>query len=237
MTEIENLVNKAVVIIPARGGSKSIPRKNIQLINGRPMINFSIEYALNSFPSGNVIVSTDCPEIAEVARGAGAYVPFLRPKSLATDEAQDYGFMRHALDFLESKGRVYEYFVLLRPTSPLRSSGLIEKAVEIMDGHLSATSARTVASCGEHPYRMWLRNEAGQIEGMVKDEVEPYNIPRQHLPEILFQTGDLEIVRRSTLLAGSVSGDCVFPIEISHEQMVDIDTWDDLARVEAKVQS
>lgn len=226
---------KVIVIIPARSGSKSLPKKNILPLNGKPMLCYSVSYGLNCNAVDKVVVSTDSEEFAEVARGCGAYVPFIRPAELAEDNTRDYPVMRHAMDYFESIGEVYDVYILLRPTSPLRPQGLIEKAIDIMTQHPTATSVRTVAKIKEHPYRAWNIKEDGSMSGFVADIEESYNIPRQELPEVYFQTGDLEAVRRETLLNGSVSGDNVYPLVIDYEDMVDIDHKDDLNKAEARL--
>lgn len=214
---------KAIVIIPARSGSKSLPKKNILPLNGKPMLCYSISYGLASSLVDRVVVSTDSLEFAEIAKDCGAEVPFIRPAEISQDSARDYSFMRHAIDYFESIGEIYDIYILLRPTSPLRPQGLIEKAIDIMTQHPTATSVRSVAKIKEHPYRAWSIKEDGSMKGFVEGVEESYNFPRQELPEVYFQTGDLEAVRRETLLNGSVSGDNVFPLVIDHEDMIDID--------------
>lgn len=226
---------KIVVIIPARSGSKSLPKKNILPLNGKPMLCYSVYYGLSNNAVDKVVVSTDSEEFAEVARGCGADVPFIRPAELAEDNTRDYPVMRHAMDYFESIGEVYDVYILLRPTSPLRPEGLIEKAINIMTKNPTATSVRTVAKIKEHPYRAWNIKENGSMSGFVAGIEEPYNIPRQELPEIYFQTGDLEAMRRETLLCGSVSGDNIFPLIIDYEDMVDIDHKDDLNKAEERL--
>ena len=221
---------KVVTVIPARGGSKSIPMKNIQQLAGRPLISYSINYSLKSELVSATVVSTDSTEISAIASNDGAEVPFLRPAEFATDESEDYEFMRHALDFFEAEGRFYDVYVLLRPTSPLRPPGLIERAVDVLKANPSATSVRSITQAKEHPFRMWTIEPSGGMHGFVGDVREPYNIPRQALPTVYFQTGDIELVRRDTLKSGSVSGSNVYPLIISHEDMFDIDEWADLER-------
>jgi len=223
---------KIVTIIPARSGSKSIPKKNVQLLDGKPLLAYSIEYSLKSKIVGSTIVSTDSEEIANLAASFGADVPFLRPSLLSGDTSVDYEFMRHALDYFETRGENFDIYILLRPTSPLRPSGLIEEAVEILKNNIYATSVRCVANIKEHPYRAWKEKEDGSIIGFVNNQVEPYNIPRQKLPSLFFQTGDIEVIRRDTLISGSVSGDCVFPLVIKHDDMIDIDSQSDFDRAE-----
>tara|TARA_B110000902_G_scaffold164195_1_gene187651 strand:- start:2966 stop:3658 length:693 start_codon:yes stop_codon:yes gene_type:complete len=223
---------KVITVIPARSGSKSIPKKNIQLLDGKPLLSYSIKYSLSSNLVSNTIVSTDCSSIAEIATQNGASVPFLRPAHYAEDNSQDYQFMRHALDFFEGKGQIFDVYILLRPTSPLRPSGLIEQALEILENNAGATSVRSMTKIKEHPYRVWRQNDDKSVCGFIESEVEPYNIPRQELPTLFFQTGDIEVVRRETIINGSISGDRVYPLIIKHEDMIDIDSQSDFDRAE-----
>lgn len=226
---------RILCVIPARGGSKSIPRKNISLLNGRPLIDYSIKYA-NKCPIINkVIVSTDDREIANIALNCGAEIPFMRPDYIATDATQDYPVIKHALDYFDSIKEYYDIFVLLRPTSPLRPDGLIEKALEIIKQNPSASSVRSVAVATEHPYRMWVKN-GKSIQGLLESNElnEPYNLPRQILPEYFFQTGDIEVVTRETLLNGSISGQNVMPLVIENN-FIDIDNTQDLMAAEIRL--
>ena len=218
---------KVVVVIPARGGSKSLPHKNILPLNNKPLISYSIEYALNCSAVADTLVSTDSHKIADIAKNCGAQVPFLRPSELAEDDTRDYPVLRHALDFFEAQNIIFDLYVLLRPTSPMRPANLIERCIEMMESDSRISSIRSMAPIKEHPYRAWRLCEDNRVVGFVDDEIEPYNIPRQELPELLFQTGDIEVIRRSTLLGGSISGDCVHPILIKHDEMVDIDSQSD----------
>jgi len=178
------------------------------------------------------IVSTDSQEIADIAKKCGALVPFIRPTEFAQDDTRDYPVIRHALDFFEAQGEIFDIYILLRPTSPIRPSGLIEKAVEIFKNNPSATSIRSMAKIKEHPYRAWHQSQDGSISGFINNEIEPFNIPRQELPPLYFQTGDIEAIRRETLINGSVSGDCVFPLVIKHDEMIDIDSQLDFDKAE-----
>ena len=222
-------------VIPARGGSQSIPKKNIRLLNGKPLIYYSIRYSLSCPLVKRTIVSTDSEEIAEIAKECGAEVPFLRPAQYAQNDTPDFPVFDHALQALE---RIYQetidLLVLLRPTSPLRPPGLIEKAVQSMHDHPEASAVRSVTLSKEHPYRQW-QPEGVFIRGFEKVAYEPYNIPRQHLPPVYFQTGDLELMRRRTILDGSISGPNVLPLLIDHQQMVDIDHENDLATAEKRI--
>src|SRR5262249_8931646 len=126
-----------------RGGSKSIPRKNVRLLDGVPLLAYSIEAALAARGVDRVIVSTDDEEIADVARAWGADVPFLRPKALAGDDTPDLPVFQHALAWLEaSSGGLPEFVVQLRPTSPLRPPDCVDAALGLLRGDPSADSVR-----------------------------------------------------------------------------------------------
>lgn len=218
---------RVVSIIPARGGSKSLPKKNILALNGKPMLCHSLAYSLQCPIVEQTVVSTDSREIADIAMQCGASVPFIRPAEFAQDQSRDYPVLRHALDFFEAQNQVFDLYVLLRPTSPLRPPGLIEKAITIIEDNSEATSVRSVTKIKEHPYRAWRLNDDGRISGFVQDALEPYNIPRQELPNIYFQTGDIEVIKRDTIIQGTVSGGNVYPLIIDHSQMIDIDSQTD----------
>ena len=226
---------KVLAVIPARSGSKSLPDKNIRSLKGKPLLAYSIEYANRCPLITKTIVSTDSELYAEAARHWGASVPFLRPKNIAEDDSQDYGFMRHALDFFIEHKDYNAFLALIRPTSPLRPANLIEKSIEILTNNPAATSVRTIAPVKENPYLVWSVAEDGSMKGFVESEKEAFNLPRQKLPNLYFQTGDLEMVRASTLLSGSVSGGNVFPLVISHDEMVDIDSVSDFNQAERKL--
>lgn len=226
-------------VIPARGGSKSIKKKNIQPLIGKPLLKYSIDYSLSCKLVSVTFVSTDSREIQTIAKECGAFAEFLRPAELATDGSRDYPFMRHALQTLEDYfDQVFDALVLLRPTSPLRPNGLIERATKLLQENPHGSSVRSIAKTDKHPYRHWFFDGL-TIRSPFKEmhnEQEPYNVPRQELPDCYFQTGDLEMVRRDTLLTGSVSGEHVLGLTIDESEYIDIDTIDDLERAKQKIE-
>lgn len=143
----------AVGIIPARGGSKGLPGKNIRPMCGKPLIVWTIEKALKSRHLDLVLVSTDSPEIAAIAREHGAEVPFLRPNELATDTATSYDVIRHALrHYRQSANREFDYTALLEPTSPLREDDDIDRVLATLDAaEREFDSIVTLGEVGEHP--------------------------------------------------------------------------------------
>lgn len=144
---------KILALIPARGGSKGLPRKNILPICGRPLIAWSVDKALRSKHVDTVLVTTDSQEIADVAQAAGAHVPFLRPAELATDRSSTYDAIRHALTYLEEKeGKTFDYVVLLEPTSPLREDDDIDRMLErLISNAAEFDSIISVGEVDEHP--------------------------------------------------------------------------------------
>ncbi len=123
---------KILAVIPARGGSKGLPGKNIRPLVGKPLISWSIEQGLSSKYIDKVVVSTDSPGIAEIARKAGAHVPFLRPERLATDNAASIDVILHAIDQLSDAGEMFDIVVMLEPTSPLRESADLDNAIKLL---------------------------------------------------------------------------------------------------------
>ncbi|WP_044736780.1 cytidylyltransferase domain-containing protein [Geobacillus kaustophilus] len=155
-----------LAIIPARGGSKGIPRKNITIINGKPLIQYTIDEAKNSKYLDRIIVSTDDKEIAEVAEKCGAEVPFLRPKELATDNAKTIDALIHAVKELEKRGSKYDYVVLLQPTQPLRRSWHIDEAIQKIV-ETNEESLVSVSEVKEHPILMRTIGEDGKVKNLM----------------------------------------------------------------------
>lgn len=226
---------EVLALIPARGGSKGIPRKNLRDFAGAPLIAYSIVAALRASSVKRVIVSTDDEEMAAVARQLGAEVPFLRPVELAQDSTQDYPVFRQALDWLATTENYHpEVVVQLRPTSPIRPLRLIDQAVALLLGHPEADCVRGVIPSGQNPYKMWrIAPESGQLIPLlqVAGLREPYNTPRQELPPTYWQTGHIDAIRTRTIVEkGSLTGDVILPILIDPRYSVDIDVPADLER-------
>ncbi len=235
MTEI-------LALIPARGGSKGIPRKNIRLFAGYPLIAWSIAAAKRSSFVTRVIVSTDDEEIAAVAREWGAETPFLRPDELAQDKTTDLPVFEHALKWLEDvEGYRPDIVVQLRPTSPIRPRTMVDEAIQILLAHKDADCVRGVVPAAQNPFKMWRFNGEGSPLGQllkVEGIDEPYNAPRQILPSVYWQTGHIDAIRVSTIVnKKSLTGDIIYPLLIDPKYTVDIDTLSDWAKYEALVYS
>lgn len=233
---------EVLAIIPARGGSKGIPGKNIKSFAGFPLIAYSIVAALRAKFVTRVIVSTDDEDIARAAREWGAEVPFMRPAELAQDKTTDYPVMRHALDWLkENEGYQPEVVVQLRPTSPVRPLALLDDAVKTLLAHPQADCVRGVVPSGQNPFKMWTVDETSgamkpllQVEGIQ----EPYNAPRQILPATYWQTGHIDAIRLETILEKeSLTGDVLYPIHIDPKFTVDIDLPQDWHGAEATLKA
>lgn len=141
---------KALFVIPARGGSKGIPHKNIKLLGGKPLIGYSVDVARQFADDADICVSTDDEEIASVVRGMGLEVPFMRPAELATDKSGTYEVLLHALDFYRSKGVEYDVLVLLQPTSPFRKAEDVKAALDVYSPDIDMVV--TVKEASSNPY-------------------------------------------------------------------------------------
>jgi YrbI family 3-deoxy-D-manno-octulosonate 8-phosphate phosphatase len=235
-------MTEVLAIVPARGGSKGIPRKNIRSFAGYPLIAYSIAAALQSKSVTRVVISTDDEEIAAVAREYGAQVPFLRPAEFAQDNSVDLPAFQHALTWLaEHEQYRPEVVVQLRPTSPIRPLDCVDRAVGTLLAHPDADSVRGVVPAGQNPHKMWrLSGENSLMKNLldVPGLSEPYNAPRQSLPPIYWQTGHIDAIRAGTILQkGSMSGERIYPLIIDVRYTVDIDNLADWAKYEALVYS
>jgi len=196
-------------LIPARGGSKGVPRKNLRDLRGYPLIAYSIVAARACRDIDRVVVSTDSREIGEVAEAWGAEVPFLRPGEFAGDASPDIEFVRHAIGwFRQEEGRVPDLLVHLRPTTPLRDPGLIGEAIRSFLGKPLATSLRSAHETPEPPQKMF-GIEGGYFTGLFPQETRPeyYNLPRQAFPKAFHPNGYVDILRTAHVEeAGTLHG-------------------------------
>lgn len=233
MTEI-------LALIPARGGSKGIHRKNIRSFAGYPLLAWSIAAAKQSKSVTRIIVSTDDEEIAAIAREWGAETPFLRPAELAHDKTTDLPVFEHALKWMqEMEGYHPEIMVQLRPTSPIRPKSMVDDAIRILLNHKDADCVRGVVPAAQNPFKMWRFNgEEKPLNPLLEVEgiTEPYNAPRQVLPPVYWQTGHIDAIRTATIThKKSLTGDVVYPLLIDPKYAVDIDMLADWAKYEALV--
>ena len=219
---------KILAIIPARSGSKSVPNKNIRLINKKPMLAYSIEHAQASKYINRIILSTDSKEYAEIGKKYGAEIPFIRPSQYATDTALDIDVFYHALKFLrEKENYIADIVVHLRPTYPWRRVEDIDNMIEIMLSDPTIDSVRSISPSKENPFKMWTMSDDGKLNPISTDIPECYNAPRQSLPHTYYQNACIDVIRETTILEKkSMTGKNIHGYLMSDN--LDIDTEDDL---------
>jgi CMP-N,N'-diacetyllegionaminic acid synthase len=181
-----------LAIIPARSGSKGLPDKNIKIINGKPLIVWSIEAGLKSKYIDRLIVSTDSEKYAEIAKDFGAEVPFIRPDKISTDESSRKDVIKHSLDFFKNKNELYDYIVLLEPTSPLTTETDIDTSIEKLLLDKSAESIVGV-SLSEVSHPDFLVNLKNGFLNFINENQKSSVIRRQDLEDLYFYDGTLYI--------------------------------------------
>lgn len=223
-----------LALIPARGGSKGVPRKNIRPLGGKPLLAWSIEAAKAAPSVSKIIVSTEDEEIAEVAKKYGAEVPFMRPANLAEDATPDYPVCLHVLDALAAQGVYPEFVAWLRPTAPLRTADDIEKALAILKA-TGADSVRSVVASKAHPY--WMKTLDGDfLAPFVPGKDENTYTRRQALPPVYMLNGAIDITRSAVVRAsGKIWGEKLAAYVMPQERSVDIDTLHDFETAEARM--
>lgn len=220
-------------LIPARGGSKGVPRKNIIDVGGFPLVAYSIAAALASRCADTTVVTTDSPEIAEIATQHGAAVPFLRPPEFADDSAPDLAYIGHYLNWLRQTGAdMPELLLLLRPTTPLRDPAVILEAVGKYFNRDGATSLRSIHKLAEPPQKQ-LVLEDGWLTGLFPQDPRPeyYNLPRQAFPQSYQPNGYIDVVSVDLVLNDdALYGDRTMGFET--EPVIEIDHPEDIDRLE-----
>ena len=200
MSDTKNIL----ALIPARAGSKSIPKKNIVDLGGFPLIAYSIAAAKMSTHISRIIVSTDSEEIAQIAKQYGAEVPFMRPAEFATDTAVDFDVVKHALEWLkEHEQHEPEYIVFLRPTTPLRDPELVDKGIEFMLSHPEASSLRSGHELRESPHKMF-QKQGDYFVGLFEQDSEHSNLSRQAFPAVYQPDGYVDVWKTETIRAHGV---------------------------------
>lgn len=215
-----------LAVITARGGSKGIPRKNLALVGGKPLIAWSIITALEAPSVSQVVVSTDDEEIAKAAEKWGVHVPFMRPKELARDDSPHIPVVIHAAEWVESRYGVRpDYILLLQPTSPLRSSKDIENAIRIII-EKRGESVISVCEAPAHPYLSKILTGDGRIIDLVPCP-ERY-LARQTVPPVYLMNGAIYLVRRDILMERKTfQTEKTYAYVMPPERSLDIDSpWD-----------
>ena len=229
------MASSIIAIIPARSGSKGISDKNIKNLSGHPLLAYSVA-AARLADIDQVIVSTDSKHYAEIAKRYGAEVPFIRPKNISKDGSVDYQFMKHAMEWYKcNKGAIPEYWLHLRPTTPLRDPEVLISAVNCIAEHPKATSLRSGHEAPESPFKWFLKDENGYFKSL-RDDLTPekVNMPRQTFPKIYNPDGYIDIVRSSHVLNGeTLHGDKMLVFE--SPRCTEIDTAADFEYLEYEI--
>jgi CMP-N,N'-diacetyllegionaminic acid synthase len=219
-------------LIPARGGSKGVPRKNVRSLAGRPLLAYTVDAALAADRLDRVVLTTDDEEIAAVGRQLGVDVPFLRPAELAGDRTPTLPVVQHALAALEAAGDRFDAVCLLQPTNPLRPPGLVDACVE----ELERTGADAVVSvlrvpAEHHPAWVYLSDAEGRLRLSTGDAAPIAR--RQDLPPAFHREGSVYVTRRDVVVErDSLYGDHVVGVEVDPASSVNIDDLDDWRRAE-----
>jgi N-acylneuraminate cytidylyltransferase len=231
------VVNPAIIaVIPARSGSKGIPQKNIRPLKGQPLIAYSIKVSLRSPLIHRTVVSTDSEEIASVARAYGAEAPFLRPTELAGDTSTDYEFVAHALDwFRKEEGRVPDYLVHLRPTTPLRDVEVVDAGIRAMISNPDATALRSVHEMSESAYKCFeIRNGFLKTVGTGSFHLDTANQARQQFSKTYKGNGYVDVLKSAFVLEHHmIHGNRVMGFITS--PVVEVDTLDEFELLEYQI--
>jgi CMP-N-acetylneuraminic acid synthetase len=233
-----------LAIIPARGGSKGIPRKNIYSISGMPLLAYSIKHALEAKTVDRVLVTTDDEEIRQIAIKAGAEAPFLRPAVLAADDSPDQPVFEHALDYLKSsEGYTPDIVVHLRPTSPIRPLGLIDECISMLKASGDELdSVVTVSEVSRHPFRMFRLDDSSEFARAlpIDDYVSrfklselPHLIDRHEWPQYFYYNCVVDVLWSKNIAKYSnTTGSRIGAIKIPNDIDIDIDTLNDIKAFE-----
>lgn len=226
---------KVLGIITARGGSKGVPRKNVKLLAGKPLIQYTAEAARAAKSLAKAILTTDDKEIAEVGRQCGLEVPFLRPPELARDDTPTLPVLQHAVRFLEDRGESFDAICLLQPTNPMRKSSDIDACVALLEktGVDSVVTMLPVPA-EYNPHWVYFKNDDGTFR-LSTGEKTP--IPRrQLLPPAYHREGSVYVMRRDVLMVqNSLFGESLAGHPMDPKQCVNIDTMEDWAEAERMI--
>jgi CMP-N,N'-diacetyllegionaminic acid synthase len=222
---------KILVIIPARGGSKGIKDKNIIDVCGKPLIQYTIDKSLELKESGlidQVIISTDSQLIADVGIKLGVKVPFLRPKNISGDKAKSIDFILHALDFFEQQNIFYDAVLLLQPTSPLRTTKLLKRAIQLMKNSM----AKSLISCYREEYindLVMYREQESSNQLIPLNENHNKGVRRQDHGDIFVRNGAVYLTRTSFLKdSNQIICDTPLLLEMKKSESTNIDSYEDL---------
>jgi len=224
-------------IIPARGGSKGIPRKNLKLLCGKPLLQYTAAAALQARQLSRVVLTTEDEEIADVGRSLGLDVPFIRPADLARDDTPTLPVLQHAVEFLEKQGERFEAVCLLQPTNPLCSARIIDQCIQMLkEGSADAVVTILPVPTEYNPHWVYFQRENGTLK-LSTGKKSP--IPRrQELPVAFHREGSVYVTRRDVVMEqNSLYGEHLLGCLISSDSSVNIDRLEDLERAELLISS
>ncbi len=229
--------NQVVALIPARGGSKGVPKKNIQLIKGYPLIAYSIAAGVLSKCIDRIIVSTDSEEIAQIALRFGAEVPFIRPAEYASDLSGDIEFVEHAIRYMyENEETIPEYLVHLRPTTPFRRPEIVDEAIAACQEQMDCSSLRSGHKASESPYKWFLKNEEGYFRSLQENiDNDTANSARQKFPDVYVPDGYVDVLKSSYVIReDKLHGSKMLGFESPN--CVEVDTLEDLDHIRYQIE-
>ena len=228
-----------VALIPARSGSKRVPGKNVRRLGAHPVLAYTVAAALDSGIFTDVVVSTNDEQYAAIARHYGATVPFIRPEAFAGDGSPDIEWVEHALGALRDRGRTFDCFSVLRPTSPFRLPSTIQRAWREFTAERGVDSLRAVERCRQHPGKMWI------VRGRRMTPLLPlgpadqpwHSSQTQTLPEVYVQNASLEMAQTRVVFEGrTIAGQVVMPFLTDGLEGFDVNTREDWMRAERLVE-
>jgi CMP-N,N'-diacetyllegionaminic acid synthase len=225
-------MERCLGVIPARGGSKGLPRKNIRMLAGKPLLAYTAEAALAARRLTRVVLTTDDEEIAEVGRQWGIEVPFLRPAELAEDDTPTLPVVQHAVRWLEQRGDSFDSVCLLQPTNPLRRAEHIDACIELLDSSGADAVVTVLPVPAEHnPHWVYFRNPEGILKLSTGESVPVAR--RQDLPPAFHREGSVYVTRRRVLIEqNSLYGERLVGYPMDPAESVNIDCLADLDRAE-----
>ena len=205
-----------IAIIPARSGSKTLVDKNIANLAGHPVLAYSIAVAKLSSMIQRVIVSTNSNEYAEISLKYGAEVPFMRPEVYSKDTSTDKDFLDHAMKhFIDEENSIPEYWIHLRPTTPLRDPKIVDKAINMIINEAGSTSLRSAHKAPESPFK-WFKLENKFFKPLIEDtnSIETFNLPKESFEDVYIPDGYIDVLRSSQVLnSDSVFGERMLAFE------------------------
>lgn len=220
---------RILYLIPARAGSKGVPKKNIKLLGSKPLIAYSVEFALSNLTvEDELCISTDDDEVIEIVENMGVKVPFKRPADLADDTASSYDVILHALKFYEEKGQVFDVILLLQPTSPIRTKEDFSKLIESYSCDIDMVVS--VKQSKENPYFNLFEESS---DGLLKKSKEGNYVRRQDCPKVYAFNGSMYLINTASVKKSSLSEFTkIKKVTMPEERSVDIDTFADWNLVE-----